>query len=462
MLGSLVAVLFVAGPCSAVWAQNVVSVPPSSDLRVTVYAGQSALFSDRRHAALAAGVNELRLEAVPASAVPGSFDIQVLGGPAVRLLERVDAPRIERPSAALAALIGQPIAVVRRGADGQTAERLEGALLRVSDNGAIAALQVGDRVVLDPRGEVEVSPQQLAALARPAAAVLRVESQAAGEVDLLISYLVPNAAWSAEHTVFLRADGAAMNLASWARVSVPSVVGLSVSGLRLVAGTSALATGPSVYDLPRATTFGPDGQVRLCLAGATGVPITNLLLFDGGQLDKLATGDAVNGPVQQVTRFENAESGGLGVSLPGGEAYVYQVSEAGTSKLISRSVMADSAPSQTVDLVLGEAGGLRGVSRQDSWRELSPEDVERKCVMAIANGTKAAQTITCGVTMSGKWRIAESSHPYVTRPGNRIEFTVPIGADEPSVTLSYTVRIEVPSGRIKPANEEPAAPPTPQ
>jgi hypothetical protein len=462
MLGPVIAVLFVAVPPTAARAQNVVSVPPSGDLRVTVYEGQGALFSDHRRAALAVGVNELRLEGVPASATAGSFDVQVLNGPAVRLLERVDTPREDRPASALSALIGQSIAVVRRGADGQTAERLEGTLLRVSDSGAIAALQVGGRVVLDPRGEIEVSPEQLAALSRPAAAVLRVESPAAGEADLLISYLVPKAEWSAEHTVSLRADGGAMSLASWACVSVPGAVGLSVSGLRLVAGTSALPTGPYVCDLPRATTFGPEGQVRICLAGATGVPVTNLLLFDGGQLDTLAKGDAAKGPVQRVTRFENAEPGGLGLALPGGEVYVYQVSETGTSKLISRSTVPDSLPTQTVDLVLGEAGGLRGTSRQESWRELSPEDIERKCEMTIANATKAAQTVTCGVTMSGKWRIAESSHPYVARPGNRVEFTVPIKADEASVTLAYTVRIEVPSNRAKPAGDESAPAPAPQ
>lgn len=462
MLGSLVVALLAAVPPATAQAQNVVSVPPSGDLRVTVYEGQGALFSDHRRTALVAGTNELRLEGVPASATPGSFDVQVLAGPAARLLERVDTPRQDRPSAALAALIGQSIAVVRRGPDGQTAERLEGTLLRVSDNGAIAALQVGGRVVLDPRGEIEVSPEQLALLSRPAAAVLRVESPAAGEADLLIAYLVPKAAWSAEHSVSLRADGAAMSLASWACVSVPGVVGLSVSGLRLVAGTSALAAGPYVYDLPRATTFGPDGQVRLCLASATGVPVTNLLLFDGGQLDALAKGDAATGSVQRVTRFDNAEPGGLGVSLPGGDAYVYQVSEAGTSKLVSRSAMPDSLPTQTVDLVLGEAGGLRGSSRQESWRELSPEDIERKCEMTIRSATKAAQTVTCGVTMSGKWRIAESSHPHVARPGNRVEFTVPIKADEASVTLTYTVRIEVPSNRAKPAGEESAPAPAPQ
>jgi hypothetical protein len=461
MLGTLaIATLAAVAPDTA-FAQTVVTVPSSGDLRATIYEGQGALFSDRRHATLAAGVNELRIEDVPAPAEPSSLDLHVLSGPAVRLLERTDVSRPQLPSSGLAALIGQTVTVVRRSADGQATERLEGTLLGVSDRGAISALRVGDRVILDPRGEIEVSPEQLATLSQPSSVVLRVESAAAGEADLLVSYLIHEATWAASHVVSLNADASTMNLAAWARVHIPGAGALALSALRLVAGAFSSASGASVYDLPQATTLGADGDVRLALASATGVPVTNLLLFDGGELEKLATGGAANGPVLRVTRFDNTKATGLGAPLPDGDVLVYQVSDAGVAKLISRGKMPGSDEGATVDLALGEVGGLRGVSRQDSWRELSPEDIERKCSMTVTAATPAAQTVTCGVTMSGKWRIAESTHEYVVRPGDRVEFAVPLAVGERSATVSYTVRTEVPSGRAKPPAGDSEAPATP-
>jgi len=438
-------------------AQNAVPVPPSGDLRVTVYEGGRALFSEHRRATVAAGVNELQLTGMPSGIADSLADIQVISGPVLRVTDQQLVPAAERPGKALAALVGQTISLVRHEPNGD--QVTQGTLLNVTAGGAVGALQVGDRVVLDPVGEVQVTPEQLALLTRTTTLVARVQSETAGEAELLVSYLVGDTAWEAQHNVVLSEDVATMSLASWVMVRINSAAGLTAASLRLVSGNFANPAGVQVYDPGRGVSFGPGGVARLLLANAPRVPITNLLLFDGGALETLAAEKPAQGPVLRVTRFENNAAAGLGLPIPLGKATIYQKAQGGT-RLVSQATMPPAKEGVTVDLALGEVGGLRATSRQASWRQLSPEDIERKCEMVIANDTGTAQTVTCGVTMGGQWKIAEASHDHAVRPGNRVEFTVPVPAEGKRVTLTYTVRIQVgrPGGEAKGGETAPPLP----
>jgi len=453
----LLAVAIVATFANGARAQTAVPVPPSGDLRVTVYEGGRALFSEHRRATVAAGMNELELTGMPSGIADALVDIQAISGPALRVTDQQLIPAAERAGKALAALVGQTISLVRHEPNGD--QVTQGTLLNVTASGAVGALQVGDRVVLDPAGEVQVTPEQLALLTRTTTLVARVQSDAAGEAELLVSYLVGDTAWEAQHSIVLSEDAATMSLASWVMVRINSAAGLTAASLRLVSGNFASPAGVQAYDPGRGVSFGLGGVARLSLANAPRVPITNLLLFDGGTLEALAAEKPIEGPVLRVTRFEDGAASGLGVPIPLGKATIYQKTQGGT-RLVSQATMPPAKDGVTVDLALGEVGGLRATSRQASWRQLSPEDIERKCETVIANGTGTAQTVTCGVTMAGQWKIAEASHAYAVRPGDRVEFSVPVTAEQKRVTLTYTVRIQVGSagGEVKGGE---AAPPVP-
>ena len=446
-----------AALAGAVCAQNAVTVPPSGDVRVSIYEGGQALFAEHRRATVAAGVSELQFTGLPGGITDVPLDLQVLKGPALRLLDQRVSPAAERPGKALSALIGQAIRVVRHGPGSD--QVTEGKLLNVTPNGAVAALQVGDRVVLDPDGEVEVTPEQLAALTRSTTLICHVQSEAPGEAELLMSYLVGGAGWEAQHAILLSEDASTMSLTSWAMARIPSAAGMTAV-VRLVAGSFAGAARALVYDLDRQASFGPGGEARLTMVEAPKVPVTNLLLFDGGALDQLATEHPVAGLVVRVTRFEVTPESGVGAYVPAGKATVYQKASQPGVQLISRTTMPAATKGATVDLALGEAAGMSAVSKQTSWRQLSPEDVERKCEMVIARPPASpAATVTCGATLRGKWKIADATHAYVVRQGDRVEFTVPMAAGETTATLSYTVRLQVlTSGEAKGGETAPPAP----
>ncbi len=450
----LIASLLVAGAAAA---QPVVSVPPSGDLRATLYEGGQAVFAEHRRATVAAGASELQLTGLPSGLLDVPADLQVLQGPALRVLDQRVMPAAERPGKGLAALVGETIRLVRHGPGGE--QTAEGKLLRVAPSGAVAALQVGDRVVLDPEGEVQVTPEQLAVLTRPTMLSCHVQSEAAGEVELLVTYLLSPAVWEMQHALVLSEDAATASLTSWAMARLPGAAGMTAN-LRFVAGSAAEADRAPEYVAARPATFGPDGATRLVLIEAPEVPITNLLLFDGGTLERLAGEKPVAGPVARVTRFEVSRESGVGTYLPAGKVVVYQRAPQGGVRLVSQAAMPAAGKGATLDLVLGEAAGLRATAKQASWRQLSPEDIERKCEIVIAKPTGAAETVTCGVTMAGAWRIAEASHPSQVRPGNRVEFSVPMAADKTSATLLFTVRVHAPpaSGEAKGGETAPPVP----
>ena len=454
MVGLLLGVLAAGGA----GAQTVTDVPPTASLQITVYQGTGALVSDRRTVELQTGENELHWQGVPLSANDTSLDLQSVGGQGATVLGRGRTAATQRPSEGLQALIGQQVTLVRRADDG-TVERLAGTLLSVTDRGRVGALQVADVTVLDPVGEVEVTAEQLATLQRPDAVVWRVQAAAAGPADLQLTYLVPNGNWVAHHTVMLSGDASSMDLTSWASVSIEGSEGLTGVGTRLVSGSFAALGGTSALTIDGPARFGRGDGAQVTLAGAEGLPVANLLLFDGGTLEGIAGDEAQTGPVVRAMRFANSPETKLGVPLPGGDAIVYQTTPAGV-KLISQTTMPPSIDGDTVDLRLGEVGGLRGSSVQESWRQLSPEDIERKCAMVIANTTDTDRLVTCGVTMSGQWRISESTHEYGTRAGDLVEFTVPAPAKR-AAKLEYTVRIELPSDRARPSDDSGEAPPLP-
>lgn len=467
--------------------------PPAEGASLTVYQGDFALVRELRRGTLPEGRSALLFGGLPETLQADTVDLAA--GPSARgldVLEVVYTPALTR-SALLARFLGREVEVVRREtAGGVSGESTQARLLAFEPGGGFGlpappaerfVLQMGDRVYLEPPGEVVLPALPEGMYPRPH---LRVEvvSERGGDGQLELRYLAGGFGWGADYVAVPRRGGSSLDLRGYVTVENRTTVGFPNASLRLVAGDVRRVSAPPpspvayrmeaadmraqapafeagtlgethTYDLDRRTSIGAGERKRIELFSAEDVPFVRSYVYDGSgggpwplfAPEGLREDPSWNaGTTREVGVFLELTRGVPGepaVALPAGVVRVYEEDTEGALAFTGEDRIPHTAPGEKVRISTGTAFDLVGERRQTGFERLGEHGAEESIEIVLRNRKDSPVEITVveRLTRAPDWKVTASSRPFEKIDGRTIEFRVPIaaGAEE---RVTYSVRYE--------------------
>jgi hypothetical protein len=284
-----------------------------------------------------------------------------------------------------------------------------------------------------------------------------VEGGKKGRVDAELSYLTGGLSWNAEHTLVRTGEATA----SWsAAVTVDNATGIEFrdASLKLVAGDlrrvgqtppmprpmdgrmSVAAMEKTdlseesfadyhLYTLDRPATLRDRESQTLTMLEPRAVKVTPRYLYRGG----------ANGVATQLL-IENTPAAGLGVALPAGRVRVYESDPAGALQLTGEARIGHTAEGEKITLEVGTAFDLAAERREVYNKRITDHEREYQIEIRLRDRKKSDVAIVVEESVGGDNEVLKSSHPYVRKDANTIQFTLPVPAGKETV-LTYTVHM---------------------
>ena len=430
---------------------------------VTIYNENLALVKDRRRVALEAGIQSLAVIDVSAQMRPETALLRGAGG-GVSVLEQNFEFDLLTPEKLLEESVGETVRVIKTNPE-TGAETIEEARILSVASGLV--LKIGDRIETAYPGRVVFDRVPPRLRARPTL-VLELESAAAAEQELELSYLTGGLAWKADYVAELSTDEKTLDLDGWVTLTNTSGSAYNNAKLQLVAGDvnqveqamrkdmmpmaaeSMAAPAPMqqeelfeyhLYTLGRPTTIGDNQTKQVALLSGDGILVTKEYRF-------VNIGTAYNYPMGDMARvnpvvriaFDNEEADHLGVPIPKGIVRVYKNDSGGQAIFVGEDSVDHTPKGETVRLNLGQAFDVTAQPKQTDFEQLSDRVFEAAFEIEIKNAKKQDVTVTVAEQFPANWKILDESHPHEKVQAFQAEWKVPVPADG-STILKYRVRV---------------------
>jgi len=463
--GALVTALLLAPPAArAQTSDQTPEVSLGADARqsvgLTVYSGDLALVDEVRRVTLPVGRSRVALGDIGTGLRP---ETAILGGPDLRILERVFAFDLLTPQRLLEAAVGSKVRVVRTHPETGAEEVLEAELLAIAGG---PVLRIGDRIETAEPGRI-VFDQLPPGLRERPTLLAEIEAGRAGPHDLSLSYLTGGLTWRADYVARLDQSGTRLDLTGLVTIANNSDANFEDASLRLVAGvvnqagpaprpkvarmvameSMAAADMPAqeaasdryVYSYDRPVDLAKRETKQLTLLEAGGVAVARRYRFE--ELIAAHEGADEIGPVQAaiVLEVENTAAAGLGRPLPGGVVRVYEAA-AGGALFSGEDTIPHTPEGETLKLTLGRAFDVTGTARTTAFERISNRSYESAQEIELANAKDEAVEVKVVGHMPPGWKMLSESLAHEAETANRIAWTVQVPA-KGQAKFSYRVRV---------------------
>lgn len=473
----IVALCLLAGGLLQLSAQD------SASIALTVYNQGTALVRDQRTLTLEAGVNIVDFRDVAATIDATSVSFRSLTDPdGTVVLEQNYSYDLVDSEALLSRYLDETISVTTADGALYSGELLSGrrgeAILRAAD-GEIMVLRLYDaRDIRFP-----ALPDGL--ITRPTLQWL-LQSAAAGEQQVEITYLAGGMNWTADYNLLLNDAETALDLRGWVTLDNHSGRAFQDARLKLVAGDiSRIEPQPAMmesravamdmmeeqapqveqrelfeyqlYQVARPVTIRDNETKQIEFVSGDEIAATTFFVFNASPaisgyfspIDYPEGWAGESGDVLTFLEFSTGEESGLGADLPAGRIRVYQQDVDGAGLLIGENRIDHTPQGEDLRMQLGKAFDLVGERTQTHFETVSRTVVRESFEIALRN-RKDSETVEIRVPERlyrwSEWEISESSAPFEKLDASTIEFRVSVapGAEE---VLSYTVQYTFPRVR---------------
>jgi len=297
-------------------------------------------------------------------------------------------------------------------------------------------------------------------------------NQSADVHQLEVSYLTNSLSWKADYVVVLDEQDKGLDLSGWVTIDNQSGAAYKNAGLKLVAGEVNRVTpapmpkavyrsmammadasgGPAfeeqaffeyhIYDLQRKTTLKDNQTKQISLLEAPGVQAVKEYQVLGRDSYFTSRYDGSNPklPIQVYVKFKNAESNHLGMPLPAGTMRLYKKDHEGKLQFIGEDNIEHTPKDEEIKLKLGEAFDLVAERVQKDFRQVTTQLYESEWEVTLRNHKKEDVTVAVIENLYGSWKVLNSSHPYVKKNANTIQFDVPVPKDG-EVKVTYRISV---------------------
>lgn len=472
--------------CFPVLAAGQVDSSDSLGTSLTIYNQNFGLVRDLRNMELKEGINHVRFEDVAARIDPTSVSFTSLTAPnAVVVREQNYQYDLLEPNTILSKSVGKQVKFRQYLSGGQVNE-IEGVLLNppvvsVSDvNGNISrnhqglVVKSGDRVILNPSGQVELSELPAGLVSKPSL-LWKLETNRPGTHKTEIAYQTQGLNWHADYVAVVNDDDTAIDLTSWVTLDNKSGAGYKNAALKLMAGdvhrvTPAapmmdmmeMAAGRAMappepqfkeqsfaeyhlYTLQGKTSVNDNETKQLSLFNASSVPTRKLFIYDPAAPQIAYRGWAPQADTQKVNvkmEIENSEKNNLGMPLPKGKVRVYKKDKDGALQFIGEDLIDHTPRDEKVRLYIGDAFDLVGERKQTNYVRVSDHVTRYSYEISLRNHKDKAVTITAVEHAHGQWKILSFSNQFTKKDSTTFEFPVSVPA-RGEVKINYEIEIRI-------------------
>jgi hypothetical protein len=445
-------------------AERTSTLADQHSVNLTIYNASIALVHDRRRIALQKDENRIAWRDVSANMDATSAILEDLSTPgAVRVLEQNFNFDLLNPQAILAKYVGRDVTVVHDHAEPGRPSR-ETAKLLADNNGVV--LQYADRVETFVDGHLEFPAIPSDLRDRPTL-VLDLQSDAAGDADLDLSYLTGGLAWHADYVGVVAPDESHMDLSGLVTLSNTSGTTYTDAHLQLVAGNVNVAAPPPpmmmrsiagafqaqvkqesffeyhLYTLGRTTTIANNQTKQVALLSARDVPIQKTLELRGSEgYYYNRNGDL--GTKLKVGVYETFtnKGGDLGIPLPGGTVRLYKNDTAGTSQFLGSDTIDHTPRNEDVRLHLGDSFDVTANRKQTDFKLPGNCTFQSSYEIVVKNAKTEAARVLVVEPIPGDWTITQENYPHVKTSSSTATWTLDVPANG-SATLNYTAVVKV-------------------
>lgn len=451
--------------------ETVIALKDQQEVAVTIYNENLALVKDQRLVALDRGTNRLAWRDVSARIMPETALLRSLGsGEGVTLLEQNFDFDLLTPQKLLDKYVGQNVTVIKTN-PATGAESSEVATVLGTNGGVV--LKFSDRIETGMPGRIAFKAVPDNLRDRPTL-VIMLQSPAAGERPMELSYLTGGLSWRADYVAELSIKDDQLDLNGW--VTLTNVSGSSYpdAKLQLVAGDinrvrremdvaqegrvmkAMPMAAPAMaeeglfeyhlYTLERPTTIAEQQTKQVVLLSASHVPTSKELLLQGRDYYyRSSYGDlGQKMKVGVYVEFDN-KGGGLGVPLPKGVIRVYKKDSKGNAQFVGEDRIDHTPRNEKVRLKLGEAFDVTADKKQTDFQKLGGSGrynyvYESAYQLELKNAKDEAVTVKVMEPVPGDWEILSENQPHKKEASNTVvwQVTVPAGG---RAMLNYRVKV---------------------
>jgi hypothetical protein len=453
----------------------------SEGVSLTIYNQGTALVQDRRTFNLQAGMNTLDFTDVAASIDATSVSFTSLTDPAGTIvLEQNYVYDLVGSGALLERYLDETLEVIAD--DGTT---FTGQLLSGRNNEIILRQSDGQVVVvgLDSVRDLRFPALPDGLITRPTLRWL-LQSAAAGDQQVELTYLAGGMTWAADYNILLATDNQSLDLDGWVTLSNTSGASYHDAQVKLVAGDvnrlpepaalgfaeeqravamDAAAAPPveqreffeyQLYEIQRPVTVADNETKQVEFVTASGVPGHTFFVYDSSYpfygyyspiMDQYYGQTGVT-DVQNWLEFTTGEENGVGADLPAGRIRVYQEDTDGSALLIGENSIDHTPMGEDVQLYLGNAFDLVGERIQTNFQLIASNVLEETDEIHLRN-RKDDQAVEIRVPEHlfrwSNWEIISESHEHAQLDSATIEYRVTVEPGGEQI-ITYTVRYSWP------------------
>lgn len=459
--------------------------PASDGVSVTIYNEGTALIRDRRTFAFGEGLTQIDFTDVASSIDPTSVSFISLTAPdETTVLEQNYIYDLVGSEALFSRYLDQEIRLTMSDGTEYTGNLLSarnGSVIiqRPRDNSVVMLQIASARDVRFPS-----LPDGL--ITRPTLRWL-VNTPAAGNQQVELTYLTGGINWTADYNVLLNVNNTALDLNGWVTLNNHSGTAYADAQVKLIAGDvnrvqpdvvafeeeMMLRAAPmaadgagggatqrefseyQLYELNRRVTVGNNETKQVEFVSGNAVPAKTFFVYDASSPYFYGYGYANNDSgygstgitdIQNYLEFTTDEADGLGADLPAGRIRVYQQDIDGAALLIGENRIDHTPQGETVQIYLGNAFDLVGERTQTDFRMVSRSVYTETFEIKLRN-RKDDETVEIRVPEKlyrwRNWEIIESSEEFEQLDSSTIEFRVNVEPDEER-TITYTVQYVFP------------------
>lgn len=458
------AFLWLSGDASATAAPLESTLSDQESVAVTVYNNGLGLVREVRKIPVPAGVGELRFMDVAAQIKPETVHIRPLAGD-LAVLEQNYEYDLLSPAKLLEKQVGREVELVRLNEKTKEDEVVRATLLS-TNNGLV--YRAGDRILLNPKGEVRLTRVPDDLIAKPT--LVWLIKGGGGTQKVETSYMTRGLTWQADYVLVLDSADKKAGLTGWVTLDNTSGATYRNAALKLVAGdvqkveeervlargarlAEAKAAAPQfkeqaffeyhLYTLERPATVKQNQKKQIQLIEAENVPIRKDLVYRGQSYyyrDKMGY-PVSNEKVGVFIIFENRKDHGMGMPLPKGIVRVYKADDSGAQQFIGEDRIDHTPKDEKVRIKVGNAFDVVAERRQTDYEIVSDYVREVAFEVKIRNHKEEDVVVRVVEPIAFDWKVLSSSHPHEKADARTLEFKVPVPKGK-EAKLTYRVRVK--------------------
>jgi len=443
-------------------------VEDQTGIEVTVYNSNIGLVKDKRQLRLdKKGIVELRFMDVASKIIPESVSIKPITNPNnFSVLEQNYEYDLLNPMKLVDKYVGKQVKLLSKNPYTDKEEVVTATILSNNDNNPV--YKIGNEITFNYPGRI-IFPEVPANLISKPTLVWLLDNRVTSKQDLEVLYLTNGINWRCDYVLVLNNNDTKSDLSGWVTIDNKSGASYNNAVLKLVAGDihrvktkrvmeadTAVFMKPTaapafkeeaffeyhIYTLDRKSTIKQNQTKQISLLSAQDIPVKKEFIYTGRDyyLLNLYRDPIKTGKVGVFIEMANKKENNLGMPLPKGILRVYKYDSQGSLQFVGEDSIDHTPKDEKINIKLGDAFDVVASRVQTGYEKISKNIIEVAFEISLRNHKKEDITVKVIETMTGDWKILESSHEYKKKDAFHITFDVPVKKDK-EIKLTYKARV---------------------